>query len=88
MLSGFQVLFPGLVLQIAPFQLFHVLMQDLVPCIPVTFEKEQIVVWRGKDYKPLKDDGCFTENLRSSDDFNSDLYTGEEELAEHENRSL
>lgn len=25
-------------------------MQDLVPCILVTFEKEQIVVWRGKDY--------------------------------------
>lgn len=63
-------------------------LRDLVPCIPVTFEKEQVVVWRGKDYKPLKNDERFTENLRSSDDFNSDLYTGEEELAEHENRSL
>ncbi|ERM94318.1 CRS2-associated factor 1, mitochondrial [Amborella trichopoda] len=27
-------------------------LRDLVPCILVTFEKEQIVVWRGKDYKP------------------------------------
>ena len=25
-------------------------MQDLVPCVLVTFDKEQIVVWRGKDY--------------------------------------
>lgn len=27
-------------------------LRDLVPCILVTFNKEQIVVWRGKDYKP------------------------------------
>ncbi|XP_076903484.1 CRS2-associated factor 1, mitochondrial-like [Bidens hawaiensis] len=33
-------------------------LRDLVPCILVTFEKEQIVIWRGKDYKP-KDGGCF-----------------------------
>lgn len=31
------------------------LIQDLVPCLLVTFEKEQIVVWRGKDYKPQED---------------------------------
>ncbi|OWM64984.1 CRS2-associated factor 1, mitochondrial [Punica granatum] len=30
-------------------------LRDLVPCILVTFEKEQIVVWRGKDYKPPED---------------------------------
>ncbi|KAF8028429.1 hypothetical protein BT93_E1135 [Corymbia citriodora subsp. variegata] len=30
-------------------------LRDLVPCIPVTFEKEQIVVWRGQVYKPLED---------------------------------
>lgn len=24
-----------------------------MPCILVTFDKEQIVVWRGKDYQPL-----------------------------------
>jgi hypothetical protein len=26
------------------------LLQDLVPCILVSFDKEQIIVWRGKDY--------------------------------------
>lgn len=26
--------------------------QNLVPCILVTFQKEQIVIWRGKDYQP------------------------------------
>lgn len=30
-------------------------LRDLVPCILVTFEKEQIVVWRGQDFKPLED---------------------------------
>lgn len=29
-------------------------MQNLVPCILVSFEKEQIVVWRGKDYSPAE----------------------------------
>ncbi|XP_023732950.1 CRS2-associated factor 1, mitochondrial [Lactuca sativa] len=33
-------------------------LRDLVPCILVTFEKEQIVIWRGKDYNP-KEGGCF-----------------------------
>nr|XP_027186821.1 uncharacterized protein LOC113784760 [Cicer arietinum] len=28
--------------------------KDLVPCILVNFDKQQIVVWRGKDYKHLK----------------------------------
>ncbi|KAL9689978.1 hypothetical protein QQ045_010371 [Rhodiola kirilowii] len=27
-------------------------LRDLVPCVLVTFDKEQIVVWRGKNYKP------------------------------------
>uniref|UniRef100_A0A7N0T2K3 CRM domain-containing protein n=1 Tax=Kalanchoe fedtschenkoi TaxID=63787 RepID=A0A7N0T2K3_KALFE len=27
-------------------------LRDLVPCVLVTFDKEQIVVWRGKKYKP------------------------------------
>ncbi|KAF5731685.1 CRS2-associated factor 1 mitochondrial [Tripterygium wilfordii] len=35
-------------------------LRDLVPCILVTFDKEQIVVWRGKDYKP-KEDGFFLD---------------------------
>ncbi|KAG2279105.1 hypothetical protein Bca52824_061660 [Brassica carinata] len=30
---------------------------DLVPCILVTFDKEQVVIWRGKDYKPTEGDG-------------------------------
>ena len=25
-----------------------------MPCILVTFDKEQIVVWKGKDYKPVE----------------------------------
>ena len=45
-------------------------MQDLVPCILVTFEKEQIVVWRGKDYKP-PEDGCFHTDQESVDEVNT-----------------
>ncbi|XP_074279925.1 CRS2-associated factor 1, mitochondrial [Silene latifolia] len=33
-------------------------LRDLVPCILVTFMKEQIVMWRGKEYQP-KEDGVF-----------------------------
>ncbi|GLT39484.1 hypothetical protein SLA2020_136720 [Shorea laevis] len=36
-------------------------LRDLVPCILVTFDKEQIVVWRGKDYKPPEDGIFFTD---------------------------
>lgn len=36
-------------------------LRDLVPCILVTFEKEQIVVWRGQDYKPPEDGHFFTD---------------------------
>ncbi|CAJ2671567.1 unnamed protein product [Trifolium pratense] len=42
-------------------------LRDLVPCILVTFDIEQIVVWRGNDYKHLKD-GCFLEVEESFDD--------------------
>ncbi|MBA0559955.1 hypothetical protein Golob_016888, partial [Gossypium lobatum] len=31
------------------------LSQDQVPCIFVTVEKEQIVVWRGKNYNPSRE---------------------------------
>ncbi|KAI3756861.1 hypothetical protein L1987_56685 [Smallanthus sonchifolius] len=41
-------------------------LRDLVPCILVTFEKEQIVIWRGKDYKP-KEGGCFLMDRESFD---------------------
>lgn len=36
-------------------------MQDLVPCILVTFEKEQIVIWRGRNYKPAEGGYFLTE---------------------------
>ncbi|KAJ0803335.1 putative RNA-binding, CRM domain, YhbY-like superfamily, CRS2-associated factor, plant [Helianthus annuus] len=50
-------------------------LRDLVPCILVTFEKEQIVIWRGKDYKP-KEDGCFLVDRESFD--KSDTNPGHE----------
>lgn len=34
-------------------------MQELVPCVLVTFDKEQIVVWRGHDYKPPENVGHY-----------------------------
>ncbi|KAL6130810.1 hypothetical protein ACLB2K_069189 [Fragaria x ananassa] len=62
-------------------------LRELVPCILVTFDKEQIVVWKGKDYKPVQDAyflperECFdspegdavsgAEHCESSDDNNS-----------------
>ncbi|OMO78687.1 hypothetical protein CCACVL1_14188 [Corchorus capsularis] len=46
-------------------------LRDLVPCILVTFEKEQIVVWRGKDYKP-PEDGHFFTNRETFDDPSGD----------------
>lgn len=57
-------------------------MQDLVPCVLVTFDKEQIVIWRGKDYKHLKD-GYFLKDRESFDDDddndNGDLLMDEDE---------
>ncbi|KAM6601251.1 hypothetical protein CsatA_020860 [Cannabis sativa] len=45
-------------------------LRDLVPCIPVTFDKEQIVVWRGKDYKPAEDGYFAATDQNSVDDSN------------------
>lgn len=42
-------------------------LRDLVPCILVTFNKEQIVMWRGKDYQPPEDDGLFVTERESSE---------------------
>ncbi|CAI9785987.1 unnamed protein product [Fraxinus pennsylvanica] len=42
-------------------------LRDLVPCILVTFEKEQIVIWRGKDYKPTHEGYFLTERESFSD---------------------
>ncbi|KAK6920212.1 RNA-binding, CRM domain [Dillenia turbinata] len=47
-------------------------LRDLVPCVVVTFEKEQIVVWRGKDYKP-PEDGNFLTHREMFDDSDNDL---------------
>lgn len=44
--------------------------QDLVPCIVVSFEKEQIVVWRGKNHYSStshnRDQDSFLLGCRSS----------------------
>ncbi|KAJ7951042.1 CRS2-associated factor 1 mitochondrial [Quillaja saponaria] len=62
-------------------------LRDLVPCIPVTFEKEQVVVWRGKDYKP-QNNGYLITDRESFDDFNNDLNFDEEGLdSSDDNRS-
>ena len=44
----------------------------MVPCLLVTFEKEQIVVWRGKDYKPPENDACFVSQREMFDSPESD----------------
>lgn len=41
-------------------------MQDLVPCVLVTFDKEQIVVWRGRNYSA--ETQCLSNELVSLDD--------------------
>ncbi|XP_047310873.1 CRS2-associated factor 1, mitochondrial [Impatiens glandulifera] len=43
-------------------------LRDLVPCILVTFDKEQIVVWRGKESKPNEFDCFLMENEKSNDE--------------------
>ncbi|MQL85412.1 hypothetical protein Taro_017951 [Colocasia esculenta] len=40
-------------------------LRDLVPCVLVTFEKEQIVVWRGKNYNSSVKQ-IYSEYIRSS----------------------
>ncbi|EOX96131.1 hypothetical protein QUC31_005405 [Theobroma cacao] len=47
-------------------------LRDLVPCILVTFDKEQVVVWRGRDYKP-PDDGHFFSNREFFDEPSGDV---------------
>lgn len=61
--------------------IFHSLLllstQDLVPCIPVTFRKEQIVIWRGNDYKPPESE-IFLDQLKSRDEVDSESSTHDE----------
>lgn len=47
----------------------------MAPCILVTFEKEQIVVWRGKDYKPAET-GQFLIERESLDDWHNNMVDG------------
>ncbi|KAE8730418.1 CRS2-associated factor 1 [Hibiscus syriacus] len=51
-------------------------LRDLVPCILVTFDKEQIVAWRGKDYNP-PEDGHFFIDREFFDDPNRDMERSE-----------
>lgn len=43
----------------------------------MTFEKEQVVIWRGKDYKP-KEGGCFLMDRESFDNSFSENDTEQE----------
>lgn len=55
-------------------------LRDLVPCILVTFEKEQIVIWRGKDYKPTQ--GGYFLNARELFDDSDDKLTSSTDVNE------
>lgn len=58
-------------------------LRDLVPCILVTFDKEQIVVWRGKDYKPKEEDIFFPDREPFDNrDNNFDSGPDEQEISE------
>ncbi|KAL3536899.1 hypothetical protein ACH5RR_000265 [Cinchona calisaya] len=46
--------------------------RDLVPCILVTFEKEQIFIWRGRDCKS-KEEGFFVSDRQVVDDPHDDM---------------
>ncbi|KAH6830788.1 RNA-binding CRS1 / YhbY domain-containing protein [Perilla frutescens var. hirtella] len=46
-------------------------LRDLVPCILVTFDKEQIVMWRGEHYKPAEG-GYFLMERESFENPNDD----------------
>ncbi|KAB5527020.1 hypothetical protein DKX38_020867 [Salix brachista] len=62
-------------------------LRDLVPCILVTFDKEQIVVWRGKDYKPPEvEDEQFFADRQVFDDPQSDMDCSEETQSSDETR--
>ncbi|KAK3035624.1 hypothetical protein RJ639_033152 [Escallonia herrerae] len=47
-------------------------LRDLVPCVLVTFDKEQIVIWRGKDYVP-GEDGYFLKDRETFGHQDGDL---------------
>lgn len=53
-------------------------LRDLVPCVLVTFDKEQVVVWRGKNYKPIED-GYWLADRETFDNLDNDLSSCSEE---------
>ncbi|XP_028769127.1 CRS2-associated factor 1, mitochondrial [Neltuma alba] len=61
-------------------------LRDLVPCILVTFDKEQIVVWRGADFNPPEDGYSFTHR-ELFDDSDDNLTSGEEACDKFDDRS-
>ncbi|KDP28709.1 hypothetical protein JCGZ_14480 [Jatropha curcas] len=62
-------------------------LRDLVPCILVTFEKEQIVVWRGKDYKPPEDGELFADREFFDDPEGSSMGLSEDSCSSDDNSS-
>ncbi|CAK9145793.1 unnamed protein product [Ilex paraguariensis] len=50
-------------------------LRDMVPCVLVTFDKEQIVIWRGEDYNP-SEGGYFLTEKESFDNPENDLVIG------------
>lgn len=39
----------------------------------MTFDKEQVVIWRGKDYKPPEDDGEYPSFVHGESSIDSDV---------------
>lgn len=56
--------------------MIELLIQDLVPCVLVTFDKEQIVIWRGKNYS--EEAQSIGDELVSADE-TANCNSGEEE---------
>ncbi|XP_010432912.1 PREDICTED: CRS2-associated factor 1, mitochondrial-like [Camelina sativa] len=48
-------------------------LRDLVLCILVTFDKEQVVIWRGKDYKPPNDDDEYSSFIHRESSIDTDF---------------
>ncbi|CAK9182761.1 unnamed protein product [Ilex paraguariensis] len=51
-------------------------LKELVPCVLLSFDDEQILMWRGKDWKSLYQDAPPTSSRTSSDFANGPNYTG------------
>lgn len=60
-------------------------LRDLVPCVLVTFEKEQIVVWKGKNYKHMEGGFFLTDRESFDDDDDDDPDSGLEDYISSEN---